>query len=82
MFLVGDIGNTEVKVFLLNKKYKLKKKIILKTNKINKTEVNRKLFPSLIKIKKLDEILCCSVVPNVFKLFKKFFKDKFNYKCI
>lgn len=82
MFLVGDIGNTEVKVFLLNKKYKLKKKIILKTNKINKTEVNRKLFPSLIKIKKLDEILFCSVVPNVFKLFKKFFKDKFNYKCI
>ena len=35
MFLLGDIGNTDIKIFLLNDSLKIKKKIILKTNLIS-----------------------------------------------
>jgi hypothetical protein len=35
MYLIGDIGNTEVKIVLFDNKKKILKKVILKTNKVN-----------------------------------------------
>ena len=35
MFLVGDIGNTETKICLLNNRYKKIKKITLNTQKLS-----------------------------------------------
>ena len=35
MMIVGDIGNTETKICLINSNKKIIKRIILKTNKIN-----------------------------------------------
>ena len=55
MYLVGDIGNTEVKIFLLNKNYILKKKLTIKTNKIKRSGLNNILSPLLSKINKLDK---------------------------
>ena len=44
MFLIGDIGNTEVKIVLFNKKNIILKKILLKTDKINENYINPKSF--------------------------------------
>ncbi len=43
MILLGDIGNTDVKIFLLNKNFKIKKKIILKTNLVTNKYLSKKL---------------------------------------
>ena len=41
MKIIGDIGNTEVKICLVDNKFKIKKRIIIKTNQINKSNLNR-----------------------------------------
>ena len=43
MYLIGDIGNTEVKICLFNSKKKLIKKITLKTNLITINYLKKKL---------------------------------------
>ena len=43
IYLIGDIGNTETKIFLLNEKYKKTKKILLKTKLISKSYLNKNL---------------------------------------
>ena len=35
MYLIGDIGNTEIKLCILNNKLKKKRKIYIKTNLVN-----------------------------------------------
>ena len=80
MYIIGDIGNTEVKIFLINEKLKKIKKIVLKTNMINNKYLNKK-FRHIIKIKqKIDKIIICSVVPKKYKLIDIFFKQKFKKK--
>ena len=44
MKVIGDIGNTEVKICLVDSKFKIKKKIIIKTNEINKSNLKKNLF--------------------------------------
>ena len=80
MYIIGDIGNTEVKIFLINEKLKKIKKIVLKTNMINNKYLNKK-FRHIIKIKqKIDKIIICSVVPKKYKVIDIFFKQKFKKK--
>ena len=43
MYIIGDIGNTDVKICLFSKNKKLVKKIILKTNLINSKYLKRNL---------------------------------------
>ena len=43
MFLLGDIGNTDVKIFLIDNKYKPIRKFILKTNLLSSKYLNLKL---------------------------------------
>ena len=47
MYLIGDIGNTEIKICVFNSKKKLFKKIILKSNLIT----NKYLYKNLIFLK-------------------------------
>ena len=81
MYILGDIGNTETKIFLVNKKNKILKKINFQTKNLNqkflKYKFNR-LFKDNLKIEK---ILFCSVVPKTFLLFKKHLSNKFKIKC-
>ena len=80
MYIIGDIGNTEVKIFLINEKLKKIKKIVLKTNMINNKYLNKK-FRHIIKIEqKIDKIIICSVVPKKYKVIDIFFKQKFKKK--
>ena len=48
MNIIGDIGNTEVKICYIDNNFIIKKKINIKTNEINKTKI-KKNFKFLFK---------------------------------
>ncbi len=82
MYLIGDIGNTEVKICIFNSSKKLQKKITLKTNLITNNYLNNKLsFMKSFK-NKLHKALFCSVVPNCYKIIKSFIKTKLKIKSV
>ena len=76
MYLIGDIGNTETKIFLFNEKLKLKKKWTISTISLTNTYFDSKIKLTLIEILKIKKILFNSVVPNAFQLIKKFLIKK------
>ena len=76
MYLIGDIGNTETKIFLFNEKLKLKKKWTISTISLTNTYFDSKIKLTLIEILKIKKILFSSVVPNAFQLIKKFLIKK------
>ena len=76
MYILGDIGNTETKICLVNLNNKIIKKIKFPTSKINLKildKIFKKLIPNIDDIKK---ILFCSVVPKSFLLIQKYFLKK------
>ena len=79
MYLIGDIGNTEIKIFLVNDRYIKTKKILLKTGFISKIYMNKNL--KFLKNKKIKFALFSSVVPYAYKKLKNFFKEKYNISC-
>ena len=80
MKIIGDIGNTEVKICLIDNKFKIKKKIIIKTNEINQSNLSKKL-KFLLKYKNsLENVVFSSVVPKIYKKFLIFFKSNLNKK--
>jgi len=82
MNIIGDIGNTEVKICLVNNKFKIKKKIIIKTNETNISQLKNKL-KFLLKYKNnLESIVFSSVVPEIYKKFFIFFKSYLNKKIV
>ena len=78
MYLIGDIGNTETKICLFNKKRQLLKKKILNTGKLRKKNISNYFKFINLYNKKIDKIIFSSVVPNVFKYIKKFINKKFK----
>ena len=70
MYIFGDIGNSETKVFLVNSKNIILKNITFPSKNIN-NKILKNRFRSLIKdFSKIDKILFCSVVPKAFFLIK------------
>ena len=53
MYIIGDIGNTEVKICVIDNNFKIKKKINIKTKKINNTIIKKNLRSILKKMQKL-----------------------------
>ena len=81
MYILGDIGNTETKIFLVSTNNKIIKKLSLSTTDINYTRLN-KLFSNFITdYKKVKKILFCSVVPKSLSIIKKFLSKKTKLKC-
>ena len=78
MIILGDIGNTETKICLVNNN-KIIKKIIF-SSKGKKINILNKHFKKF-KFSKLKKILFCSVVPSTFKELKKYFLKRTNIKC-
>ena len=81
MYIIGDIGNSEVKIFIFSSKNKQVKKIVLKTSSINSKNLNKSIS-SIYKFNKNSKVLFSSVVPNVYKSVKFFFLKKFKIKTI
>ena len=81
MYILGDIGNTETKIFLVSTNNKIVKKLNLSTRDINITKLNRLFINFISNYKKVKKILFCSVVPKSFIIIKKFLSKKTKLKC-
>ena len=82
MYLLGDIGNTEVKICLFNKNKKLLKKIKFETNLITNKFLIKKLSSMKLKQYIIRKVIFCSVVPLVYVKMKNILKNKFNLNAI
>jgi len=81
MIIVGDIGNTETKICLVNSKKKIIKRVTLNTKKINLSLLKKSFSNLKTKKKLINKCLFCSVVPNAFNEIKSFFKKTYKIKC-
>jgi type III pantothenate kinase len=81
MILVGDIGNTETKICLVNSKKKIIKRITFETKSLNQALLIRSFNKINFTNKSIKKILFCSVVPKTYKLIKNFLNRKYNLKC-
>ena len=81
MYLIGDIGNTDIKIFLFNVKLKIVKKIRFPTISLSNKYFYKKL--KFLKIYRNQDvkILFCSVVPNAYKLIKSNIKKILKKPC-
>ncbi len=82
MKIIGDIGNTEVKLCLIDKHFKIKKKINIKTKDITESIIKTKMATFLKNKKKIENIIFSSVVPKIYRKFYSFFRINFNMKII
>ena len=78
MIILGDIGNTETKICLVNNNKIIKKFLI--TSKGKKKDILNKYLKNL-NFSQVNKILFCSVVPSTFKEIKDYFKKKTKIKC-
>mgnify|MGYP006059073151 FL=1 len=81
MYILGDIGNTETKIFLVSQNNVIIKKLTISTNVISQKKINELFFLLKIDYKKIKKILFCSVVPKSFYLIKKFLSKKTELNC-
>ena len=82
MYLIGDIGNTDIKICLFNNNLKLVKKVRLKTILLNKNYLSKNLkFIKKYK-SKITKVLISSVVPVAYKNIKMFIEKSIRIKCI
>jgi type III pantothenate kinase len=80
MIIVGDIGNTETKVCLIDKSNMIIKKIIIKTKDINNNSLSVLLTKFKLSKINIKKVLFCSVVPKAFNQIKKIFYQKLKIK--
>jgi type III pantothenate kinase len=81
MYILGDIGNTETKIFLISINNRIIKKLILSSKDINHSKLDKLFANFKIDYKKIKKILFCSVVPNSFNIIKKYLSKKTKLKC-
>ena len=81
MYILGDIGNSESKVFLVNSKNKVIKNMNFPSKRINNKLLKSK-FRYLVKdFDRIEKILFCSVVPKSFSLIKNFLSKNTKIRC-
>ena len=81
MYIFGDIGNTETKIFLVSLNNKIIKKLTLSSKNINHVKLDRLFLNFKIDYKEIKKLLFCSVVPKSFNIIKKFLSKKTKIKC-
>ena len=81
MYILGDIGNSETKVFLVNSKGKIIKNVYFSSKRLDNMILNSK-FKNFVKdFKSIDKVLFCSVVPKSFNLIKRYLSKKIKKRC-
>ncbi len=81
MYILGDIGNTETKIFLVSINNKIVKKLNLSTRDINYTKLSKLFINFITDYKKVKKILFCSVEPKSLNIIKNFLSKKTKVKC-
>tara|TARA_Y100000590_G_scaffold426683_1_gene536051 strand:- start:1645 stop:2391 length:747 start_codon:yes stop_codon:yes gene_type:complete len=82
MYLIGDIGNSEIKICLFNSNLKILRRIVLKTNNISYKHLSIKLNFLNRYTKKIKKILFSTVVPSAFYIIKSFLNKKIKKRCL
>ena len=81
MLLLGDIGNTETKICLINSNNKIIKKITFPSKEINNFQFKKKIKKLKLKNFHIAKCLFCSVVPETFKKVKRYIKKSYKINC-
>ena len=81
MYILGDIGNTETKLFIVSQKNKILKKITFLSRSINNEQLSKLFKKNKIQLNKIEKVLFCSVVPKTFNMIKKFLSKEIKSKC-
>ena len=81
MYILGDIGNSETKIYLVNSNKKIIKRINIPSKNINFNTLKKKINKLTNNFKEINKILFCSVVPKTFFLIRKFFKKNTKIRC-
>lgn len=76
MNILGDIGNTETKIFIVSTNNNIIKRFNFLTKDITEIKLGKLLAKVHINYKEVKKILFCSVVPKKFILIKKFLLKK------
>ena len=82
MYLVGDIGNTDIKICLFTEDLKLIKQIRIKTSFLNTKYLEKKLKFTQKYKSNIIKVLFCSVVPKAYKIIKKTIEKLLKIKCV
>ena len=80
MIIVGDIGNTETKICLINLNNKIIKRFNLKSKDINFNLLKKK-FKKIKHKTVIKKCLFSSVVPKTFNIVKYYFETFYSVKC-
>ena len=81
MNIVGDIGNTETKICLVDLKKKIVKRVSFNTRSITSSSLKKFLSKLDLKNRKIKKCLFCSVDPKSFSKIKIFFNKIYKIKC-
>ena len=82
MIIVGDVGNTETKICLVNSKNRIIKRVTFTTKKINSSLLIKSLSKFNLKNNLINKCLFCSVVPKSFNKIKKFLNNAYKiFSC-
>ena len=81
MYILGDIGNSETKFFLVNSKNRIIKYKSFPSKEMNNRVLNNNFNSLTNNYSKIEKVLFCSVVPKSFSLIKKFLHKKIRKKC-
>ena len=81
MKILGDIGNTETKIFLVSQSNKILKKKTFLSKNLSQKKLNKFFNNFKLNYKNIKKILFCSVVPRSFNLIKNFLSKKTKIKC-
>ena len=76
MYILGDIGNSETKLFLVNSKNRIIKYKSFSSKEMNNRVLNNNFNSLTNNYSKIEKVLFCSVVPKSFSLVKKFLHKK------
>ena len=75
-YLIGDIGNTNIKICKINKNFKVRNTYLFETKNPNLEKDLNKRLKQLVKKNINKKILVSSVVPSVYKKVMKIFQRK------
>ena len=75
-YLVGDIGNTSIKISILNDKFDIKKSYSIVTINIYKKKNIHVFFKKILNKNLNTKVLFSSVVPKAYNIIKNYLKKK------
>ncbi len=75
-YLIGDIGNTNIKICKINKNFKIIKTYLFRTSDPKLEKVIKNKFKEIIKKNVNKKILLSSVVPKIYSKISRILKEK------